>query len=112
MLFRSNITDSHQSSLGMMLTAEDYTGSNGLSMRVDGLEPGYNDRVRSRYIVVHGGTYARPEVADQYGRLGQSWGCQVVDDRLIDSVIADLQDGFLWSWYPDGDWSENSVYLP
>ena len=108
----SNVSGSHQSSLGMMLTAETYTGSNGLSMRMDGLEDGYNDAVRPRAIVVHGATYARPEYVDTYGRLGQSWGCPAVDDRENDAVLADLQGGFLWSYYPDGDWSERSVYLP
>ncbi|MCP4805724.1 MAG: murein L,D-transpeptidase catalytic domain family protein [Proteobacteria bacterium] len=108
----SNENGSHQSSLGMMLTAEDYSGSNGHSMRMDGLEDGYNDAVRPRAIVVHGASYARPEYVDSYGRLGQSWGCPAVDDRETESVLADLQGGFLWSYYPDGDWSERSVYLP
>ncbi|RLB55460.1 MAG: hypothetical protein DRI90_19435, partial [Deltaproteobacteria bacterium] len=49
----SNVSGSHQSSLGLMQGAETYTGSFGYSMRMDGLEPGYNDNVRSRAIVVH-----------------------------------------------------------
>ncbi len=108
----SNVNESHKSSLGMMVTAEDYTGSNGYSMRMDGLEDGYNDNVRARAIVVHGATYARAEIADTYGYLGLSWGCPAVDDRVSDEVIGDLQGGLLWSYYPDGDWSEHSVYLP
>lgn len=108
----SNTDGSHQSSLGMAVGAEDYEGSNGLSLRLDGLEPGYNDAVRSRAIVVHGADYARPEYVADNGRLGQSWGCPAVDDRVSASVVYDLQDSYLWSYYPDGDWSENSTYLP
>ncbi len=108
----SNIEGSHQSSLGMAVGAEDYIGSNGLSLRLDGLERGYNDAVRDRAIVVHGADYARQEYVDSYGRLGQSWGCPAVDDRVSDQVVDDLQDAYLWSWYPDGDWSVNSTYLP
>ena len=108
----SNTEGSHQSSLGMTIGAEDYVGSNGLSLRLDGLEAGYNDAVRERAIVVHGADYARPEYVDSYGRLGQSWGCPAVDDRISDLVVADLQDAYLWSYYPDGDWSVNSTYLP
>ncbi len=108
----SNTEGSHQSSLGMAVGAEDYEGSNGLSLRLDGLEAGYNDAVRDRAIVVHGADYARSEYVDTYGRLGQSWGCPAVDDRISDAVVEDLQDAYLWSYYPDGDWSVNSTYLP
>jgi len=107
----SNTEGSHQSSLGMMVAAEDYVGSNGLSMRLDGLEPLYNDAVRDRAIVVHGADYARPEYVTERGRLGQSWGCPAVDDRESTDLIDDLQDGLMWSYYPDGDWSKNSTYL-
>ena len=108
----SNVPESHKSSLGMMVAAEDYYGSNGHSVRYDGLEAGYNDNVRSRAIVFHGATYARPEIVDQYGMLGLSWGCTAVDDRVTDDVIDDLMGAYVWSYYPDGDWSVNSTYLP
>ena len=49
----SNTNDSHQSSLGLMRTGETYYGSYGYSLRLDGLEDGYNDAVRSRAIVIH-----------------------------------------------------------
>ena len=48
-----------ESHLHLMRTAERYTGSYGTSLRLDGLEPGFNDAVRSRAIVIHGATYSR-----------------------------------------------------
>ena len=45
---------SHQTSLGLFRTADTYVGSNGYSLRLDGLEPGVNDRARERAIVMHG----------------------------------------------------------
>jgi len=108
----SNISGSHQSSLGLMRTAETYNGSNGYSMRLDGLEPGYNDAVRPRAIVFHGATYARPEFAANNGYLGRSWGCPAVDDRVSGDLIDDIEGGSLvLSYYPDGDWELNSDYL-
>ena len=108
----SNINDSHQSSLGMMRGAELYSGSFGESMRIDGVEDGYNDLVRPRAIVMHGAEYARAEFVAENGRAGESWGCPAVDDRLVGDVIDVLSDGgMMFFWYPDGDWSTHSAYL-
>lgn len=108
----SNVSGSHQSSLGLMRTAETYTGSKGYSMRLDGLEPDYNGLVRPRAIVVHGAEYARPEFAATNGYLGRSWGCPAIDDRLSADLIDDISGGTLMlSYYPDGDWDANSDYL-
>lgn len=109
----SNINNSHQSSLGMMKGAEQYVGSFGYSMRIDGLESGYNDLVRSRAIVLHPWEGSRQEYVNQFGEVAPTWGCPAVDDRLTQDVVDALKDGsLLFFWYPDGDWSENSTYLP
>jgi len=108
----SNVSESHQSSLGLMRTAETYTGSKGYSMRLDGLEATYNGLVRPRAIVSHGAEYARPEFAAANGYLGRSWGCPAVDDRLSADLIDDISGGTLvLSYYPDGDWELNSEFL-
>ena len=44
----SKIKDSHQSSPGLFRGAETYHGKHGLSLRLDGLDPGVNDRARAR----------------------------------------------------------------
>lgn len=109
----SNIEGSHQSSLGAMVTAETYWGSNGNSLRLDGLEPGFNDAVRRRAIVVHGASYATPDFVDAYGYLGRSWGCPAVDEAITDAFIDDVKGGTLyWSWYPDDSYVAGSAYLP
>ncbi len=44
----SNIEGSHQSSIGLFRTQESYFGQHGYSLRMDGLEPGFNDLARHR----------------------------------------------------------------
>jgi len=108
----SNISGSHQSSLGLIRTAEVYTGSTGRSMRLDGLEAGVNDAVRSRAIVMHRGSYATQDYVDQYGYLGRSWGCTVLDPDIADDVIDTINGGsLLFAYYPDSDWLDNSTFL-
>ena len=56
----SNAVGSHQSSIGLFRTAESYSGKHGYSLRMDGLEPGINDRARERAIVIHPADYVNP----------------------------------------------------
>ena len=108
----SNINNSHQSSLGMMRGAESYYGSYDYSMRLDGLESGYNDLVRPRAIVVHGWQGSRPEYINTYGEAAPTWGCPSVDDREVEWVVDTLKEGaLLFFWYPDNDWSIYSEFL-
>jgi hypothetical protein len=109
----SNIDDSHNSSLGMMRAGETYSGTYGYSMRLDGLEDGYNDNVRSRAIVVHPWSGSRKEYVASWGETAETWGCPAIDDRVTEDVVDTLSDGaLLFFWYPDGDWSVYSDYLP
>jgi hypothetical protein len=108
----SNTSGSHMSSVGLMRTAETYWGSNGYSMRVDGLEPGFNDNVRSRAIVFHEGTYATPSFAATNGYLGRSWGCAVVDPGQNAPLIDTIKNGSLYmSYWGDPSWLATSSYL-
>lgn len=109
----SNEDGSHMSSLGLMRTDSTYDGSNGYSLRLDGLESGINDNARDRAIVVHGASYAGQDFIDDYGYLGRSWGCPAVDDDVSDALIDDVSDGTLyWSYYPDAGFLRDSRYLP
>lgn len=83
----SNKENSHQSSLGFYMTAETYYGGNGLSLRMDGMEKGINSNARKRYIVIHGADYAEPEFIKRYGRLGRSYGCPSVPNRIAKELI-------------------------
>ena len=95
----SNIPESHQSSLGMMKAGETYTGSYGYSMRLDGLEAGYNDNVRTRAIVVHPWEYASASTAAEYGMVGLSWGCPAIGERVSRRVIDATANGSLYFFY-------------
>lgn len=108
----SNIVNSHQSSIGLFRTQESYFGRHGYSLRMDGLEPGVNDKARERAIVIHGADYVDPEWIDQYGRIGRSQGCPAVRSEVADLVVDNLKDGqFLFTYYPDQEWLENSAFL-
>ncbi len=108
----SNIEGSHQSSLGLFLTAETYHGGNGYSLRLDGLESGVNDRARERYIVMHGAWYVDPDLAQRQGRLGRSYGCPAVREEVAEEVIDSLREGhLLFAYYPDPEWLSASPFL-
>lgn len=91
----SNQPESYQSSLGFYKTAETYQGKHGYSLRLDGLEKGFNDLARSRAIVIHGADYAREEFAKATGRLGRSLGCPALPTELSAKVIDLIKDGSL-----------------
>lgn len=108
----SNRNGSHQSSLGLFRTGETYHGANGYSLRMDGLEPGFNDLARARAIVMHGAPYVDPVSAALQGRLGRSLGCPAVRPAVARAVIDTLKDGQLvFAYYPDRDWLDGSELL-
>lgn len=108
----SNVDGSHQSSLGLFLTHETYVGENGYSLRMDGLEPGINDRARERLLVMHGADYVDPAQARRQGRLGRSWGCPAVRRAVAGPVIDALKGGqMLFAYYPQRAWLVHSALL-
>lgn len=108
----SNEEGSYRSSLGLFRTADTYQGGNGYSLRLDGLDPGFNDRARQRYIVMHGAPYVDPIAAARQGRLGRSFGCPAVRPQVARAMIDTLRNGqLLFAWYPDPDWLANSSNL-
>lgn len=108
----SNTNGSHQSSIGLFRTAESYQGKHGYSLRMDGLEPGFNDRARERAIVIHSADYVNPEWIKSQGRIGRSQGCPAVRPEIGRTVVDNLKGGqFMFSWYPDQEWLQSSIYL-
>lgn len=89
----SNTVDSRKSSLGFFLTNETYYGSNGYSLRLDGLENGINDRARERLIVIHGAAYANESFMEKNGRLGRSWGCPALPENISQDIINTIKGG-------------------
>ena len=108
----SNLEGSHQSSLGLFRTQESYEGTHGYSLRMDGLEPGFNDMARDRAIVIHAASYVNPLWSKKQGRIGRSQGCPAVRPQIAKQVIDRLKNGqFMFSWYPDQRWLKSSPYL-
>lgn len=108
----SNQEGTHASSLGLFLTADTYTGRNGYSMRMQGLEAGINDAAMSRAIVMHGAGYVDPDNGRRQGRLGRSWGCPAVRGAVAGPLIDEMKNGqFLFSYYPDQAWLARSAML-
>lgn len=108
----SNRDGSHQTSLGLFVTAEPYTGKNGYSLRLDGLERGVNDRARERAIVIHGAPYVSDDQARTMGRLGRSWGCPAVREAVARGIIDRVKGGGLVFAYAEHDeWLRSSPFL-
>lgn len=102
--FFSNIQESLTSSLGAALGAERYVGINGVSLRLDGLEPS-NSQMRARDIVVHSYAperrrYFNANLIAARGRPGSSEGCFVVEPSKRDWILDTLENGgYLYSGY-------------
>lgn len=108
----SNNDGSHQTSLGLYRTAETYVGNNGYSLRMDGLDPGFNDKARARAIVMHGAPYVNPDLVAKMGRIGRSHGCPAVRAQVAHEIIDTLKGGqFVFSYYPDNKWLHESRIL-
>ncbi len=89
----SNKNGSRQSSLGFYLTAETYEGKHGTSLKLDGLERGFNNRARKRYIVIHSADYVSENFIKRNGRLGRSWGCPALPPGLTQDIIEKIKEG-------------------
>jgi hypothetical protein len=97
----SNVEGSLMTSLGSFVTGGSYTGRNGYSMRLRGLEQGVNDQAEARAIVMHGARYVDPAFARKVGRLGRSWGCPAVRPAIARELIDRIKGGsVLFAWHP------------
>lgn len=83
----SNKPESLQSSLGFYITKNTYRGEHGLSLKVEGMEPGFNDRAFQRAIVVHGAAYIGG------GITGRSYGCPAVPQKESNTIINTIKNG-------------------
>lgn len=108
----SNVPESHQTSIGLFVTDATYVGRNGYSLRLDGLDAGFNDRARERAIVMHGAPYVNGEISKSLGRLGRSHGCPAVRTAVARELIDRVKGGNLvFAYYPDQRWLEQSTFL-
>lgn len=108
----SNRNESHATSIGLFRTQQSYLGQNGYSLRMEGLEPGFNDNAFDRAIVIHGAPYVSPVLARANGRIGRSLGCPAVRPAIAHRLIDSMKDGqLLFSYYPDQRWLKSSSYI-
>ena len=108
----SNEPGTHASSLGLFATAGAYVGHNGYSLRLNGLDRGFNDRALERAIVLHGAPYVSPAFVTTRGRLGLSWGCPALREGVVREIIDRVKgSGLLFAYYPDSEWLRLSRYL-
>src|SRR5258706_1388141 len=108
----SDAMESRESSIGLFRAGDTYTGHNGYSLRLDGLEPGFNGHARDRTIVMHGAPYVNEAVAKSNGRLGRSWGCPALREAVARNVIDTVRGGgVIFSYYPDATWLKTSRFL-
>ena len=97
----SNRQNSYKSSLGFYVTRDTYVGSNGLSLRIDGVEKGFNDKANARAIVIHGANYVSERVLHKYGLMGTTFGCPAVPEEMASQIIPVLKNGTcLFIYYP------------
>ena len=97
----SNEYGSYKSSLGFYLTETTYSGGNGYSLILNGLEKGINDRAKERAIVVHGASYANPSVIKGGGRLGRSLGCPALPEKVSRPIIDAIKGGSVMYIYAE-----------
>ena len=108
----SNNPESHQSSLGLFEAKDTYSGKNGYSLRLKGLDAGFNDKALERAIVMHGAPYVSDKVATSLGRLGRSWGCPALRQAVAHEIIDRIRgNGLLFAYYPDQKWLASSRFL-
>jgi hypothetical protein len=108
----SNRENSHQSSIGFYVTENTYTGDNGYSLKLNGLDRGYNDNAFDRAIVMHGADYVSESYIKGNKRLGRSWGCPAVPVALARPIIDAIKEKTcLYIYYPNKTYFTSSTWL-
>ena len=108
----SNADGSLASSLGLFITGETYDGHNGYTLKIKGLERGFNDRAEDRHVVIHGAWYVSEALAKERGSIGRSWGCPALEQKKAGPIINTIKDGTLvFAYYPERSWLKGSKYL-
>jgi hypothetical protein len=107
----SNRPESLQSSLGFYVTKGTYFGKHGLSLKLSGQEPGFNNNAESRAVVVHGANYiGENRLNSPY--MGRSFGCPAVPQEQSEKVINLLKNGTcLFIYHPTQQYLHGSKIL-
>jgi hypothetical protein len=108
----SNTAGSLQSSLGFFVTGDTYNGEYGYSLYLDGMDEDFNDKAKTRGIVVHGAPYVNRSIIKEYGKIGRSQGCPALPAGLHINIINTIMGGTcLFQFYDDKMYLQKSVLL-
>jgi hypothetical protein len=108
----SNEPDSYKSSLGFYVTQRTYIGHNGLSLKLSGVDSGFNDMALKRQIVLHGSAYVSDRYMQDYGTLGTSLGCPALPAAISGKIIRAVKDGsVLFIYHPTQQYLSNSTVI-
>ena len=108
----SNSPSSHKTSLGFYVTQGTYMGANGLSLKMRGMEKGFNDRANGRNIVVHGSEYVGPDFLQMNQYCGRSYGCPAIPSAESEEIIDMIKEGScLFIYHPTKKYITRSKIL-
>lgn len=108
----SNTPESYKSSLGFYVTRNTYFGRNGLSLRIDGVEKGFNNLANERNIVIHGATYVSERILHKYGVMGTTFGCPAIPEEMTKAIIPVLKNGTcFFIYYPSKRYLSRSAVI-
>ena len=106
----SNRPWSYKSSIGFYLTGQSYEGNNGYSLKLEGLEKGFNNNAGRRGIVIHGAGYVCESYIAEQGYIGRSEGCPAVPQELATDIINTIKDGScLFIYHPSKIYRQHSL---
>lgn len=108
----SNTESSLKSSMGFYITESTYNGDNGYSLKLLGMDKGFNDAAYKRAVVMHGADYVSEEFATTHKRIGRSWGCPAIPRSLTEPIINTIKGkNCLFIYYPDENYLSSSEWL-
>ncbi len=108
----SNKMESCKSSLGFYITKKTYTGVNGMSLRIEGVDKGFNDNAARRAIVIHGATYVSQRILRKYGVMGTTFGCPAIPSEMTTQIIPVVKNGScFYIYYPSKKYLAHSPVL-
>ena len=108
----SNRPVSLQSSLGFYITENTYSGEHGLSLKLRGVEKGFNDKALRRHIVMHGADYIDENWLRRSKCMGRSYGCPAVPKNESATIINTIKNGTcLFIYHPNRNYLLKSKIL-
>jgi len=108
----SNQMESCKSSLGFYITKRTYSGANGMSLRIEGVDKGFNDNAAKRAIVIHGAGYVSKRILNKYGVMGTTFGCPAIPSEMTSQIIPVVKNGScFFIYYPSKKYLSQSSVL-